>query len=261
MQGPAKIEWLNLNKYRSYPFIEDSDLSLTNVLALPNSAVIDFDGVQYGYTRNDVVLTNVTVGGADVAFTFVFPSVLPVDYLTFVVPFAAAFPYRSYATASSGAINATVTFGSGVADMASFTPGSYDLVTPAIVEPALRVYLARDRVNQVLATAVGSTAVAGDIYFQEGHNCRVTIFPTSDTVRIAAVLGAGEGVDCSLPGTGELVRCPEALLRINGLHGGSNGEFYIGGGDGVTIQPDAAANTIVIKSNANIEDAVECGGD
>lgn len=261
MQGPSSIEWLNLNKYRSYPFIEDSDLSLTGVLTLPNSAILDFSGMQYGYTRNDVTLTNVTIGGSDVTFTFVFASVLPVDYLTYVVPFSAAFPYRAYATASGGLITATVTFGSGVAEMASFTPGSYDLPVPAVVEPVLRGYLAGDRVNQVLATAVGSTVVTGDIYFQEGHNCRVTILPASDTVRIAAVLGAGEGTDCSLPGVGELIRCPEALLRINGLHGGSNGEFYIGGGDGVTIQPDAANNTIVIKSNANIADAVECGGD
>jgi hypothetical protein len=174
----------------------------------------------------------------------------------------AAFPYQAMATNSGSGtkISATVIFGEGAATMTHYISGIHLLTTPLIVEPALTTYLIQDRVNQVLATAAGSTLVKGDIYFKEGHNCSVTILPVSNTIRIAAVLGAGKGQDCSLPTPASGVRCPEALLRINGLNGGSNGEFAIVGGDGVSIRSDPGSHTIIIKSCTNREEDMNCGG-
>lgn len=260
MQNQTQIEWLNLNSYRSYPFVEDSDMSVGGdsfdpVLFVPDNAVLDYSGVQYGHIAGNVVLSSYTVGVSDVTFVF---ELADTTTLSCIVPLAANFPYRT--TVSAGDAAAAITFGTGVLTLATYGIRTYYMTTPPVIEPALITILNNDRVNQLLSPVPASTPVVGDVYFKEGYNCRVTIVPVSNVVRIAAVLGAGKGQDCSVASE-STVTCPKALLRINGLHGGSNGEFAIVGGESVTVTPDPDNHVIVIKSNADISANIECGGD
>jgi hypothetical protein len=256
-----QIEWLNANNYRRYPFVENSP----NVVPAPgvtmaDSTVLDFDALDYTACERRAALTGLTVASGSpgtVTFEFtIYRTGEPDQTVTFTVPEDSVFPY-TVTSYTAGVFHARCTFGVGVlALLAGLADGTY--VVSAPVEQALIAAQCKHRVNELLATAPGSTAAVSDVYFQEGHNCQVTIIPANDIVKIAAVLGAGEGRDCD-PVPGKL-QCYEVLLRINGLRADNNGAFILGGGDGVQVIPDPENHRIIIKGMAAQLDDNACGG-
>jgi hypothetical protein len=256
-----QIEWLNANNYRRYPFVENSpDVVPSPGVTMTDSTVLDFDALDYTACERRAKLTGLTVASGSpgtVTFEFtIYRTGGPDQTVTFVVPENAAFPYTVTAY-SVGAVHARCIFGEGVlALLAGLADGAYAVNAP--VEQALVAAQCKHRVNELLATAPGSTPAVNNVYFQEGHNCQVTIIPASDIVKIAAVLGAGEGKDCD-PVPGKL-QCYEVLLRINGLRADDNGAFILGGGEGVQVIPDPANHRIIIKGMTAQLDDNACGG-
>lgn len=256
-----QIEWLNANRYRRYPFVEDSsDVVLDAGVVMPNSTVLDFDALDYTACERRARLTRVTVASGSpgiVTFEFaIYRTDGPDQTVTFAVPENGVFPY-TVTNYTAGVLHARCTFGEGVLVLLdSLADGTY--TTSAPVEPALIYGQCKHRVTKLLATAPGSTPAVNNVYLREGHNCQVTIVPAGDIVKIAAVLGAGMGRDCD-PVPGKL-QCYEVLLRINGLRADDNGAFILGGGDGVQVIPDPANHKIVIKGRSTQLDDNACGG-
>ena len=82
-------QWLNENRFRVYPFIEDSILTDdSDTLSLPNSTIIDLSVTVYGSYGINIKLYSVEVApsGTTVTFTFQYgPDAAP-SFATIITP-------------------------------------------------------------------------------------------------------------------------------------------------------------------------------
>lgn len=262
---PRQTEWLNANRYRKYPFIEDQSMMTTGGFAIPDATILDISALDYAVSPTTLELQSVDIvsgSPGNVVFHFAWNNTLIA--LPFSIPANAAFPFvmsLSLTDPSNGdyVTYITAVFGEGVLELLQQPNGTYTMTDPTIVEPALISFQPQHRVSSIQAKPIDSNAIIkGDIYIDEGHNCQVTIISDSSKIRIAAVKGAGEGIDCSEPDP-EQIQCGNVLLRINGLVGGSNGEFMLSGTDGVSVTPDPDNNAIII-SGPSLSNNTNCGG-
>ena len=148
---PRQTEWLNANKYRRYPFIEDCNVATSGGFDIPNAAVLDVLAIDYYRVPQRLLLSDIEIYAGSpnyVAFNFYWATIgVP---MPLIVPANASFPYTTqYSTAGT---RITVTFGEGVLDILNQPVGAYTMVTPAPVEPALTSFQPRHRVNSVQAT-------------------------------------------------------------------------------------------------------------
>lgn len=256
-----QVEWLNSNAYRRYPFVEDESLVLSGgTLTMDDSVIVDFRGVSYLYTNQAVRLLQVTIIPGIVnqgAFMFTYVGA-PAVYnpFTFLVSANAAIPY--VATVHNAlAHHVSCVFGPGLAAFLQNPGGTYVFDTPPQIEPALMAYQPTHRVTNVVGTKTGSVDLNnGNIFLEEGHNCQIDLNFYNNALTISAFRGAGAGVDCT-PITSTVLLCKDILMRINGLHGNDQGDYIIGGMNGVEVEALPDDHTVVVRSTQ--ADEKPCG--
>lgn len=249
-----RVEWLNANKYRSYPLVEDALLDMSGGLTLGKDVLLDFKLTSFEREACDVTLTSVGVTPTLLTFTFTY-SGSPGGTFSIIVPVNAATPYTAYLLSAS-AYRITATFGSGIVDLGALTPGTYTLTYTPMIEPALLHFQDRHQLTSVSADT--GLPLTGIVYIEEGYNCSTQFLLASGTIRISAIRGAGAGLYCGDPPVGSIV-CSDVLLRINGLSADDLGSFMLGAGQGVIITPDPANNKIVVEAKPDIMDEEKCG--
>jgi len=260
---PRQIQWLNANRYRHYPFVENSLFSTSGGIDLPTSAILDFKVVTYLNEATEVKLLKFVIsnpGSGPRAGTFVFEYVdAPAGYNEFSlsVPENAAFPFK--ATLHDSEVHyVSCIFGAGIAELLQNTPGIYTMNYKPQIEPALISFQNQHRVLSITAVGDDNETLTGNIHVEEGYNCSISILPTRNQVWLNAIRGAGAGISCDSTNP-NIVLCSDRLLRINGMRAGELGEFQIIGGRGVSVSPDPDNHRIIIKGVNNQTEIEECG--
>ena len=70
MSDETMQEWLNRNSNRSFPLLEDADLSCENEAVFPNAILLDFRVCFFGTEKPDVKLVSAVVSGDSADLTF-----------------------------------------------------------------------------------------------------------------------------------------------------------------------------------------------
>ena len=257
------IEWLNANKYRRFPFVDDAALALAAqdysgscaVTALANDVVLDFQATATSslYVPGDFCLASIDVDAAEAGLTFNF-TVGDAD-IAVAVPAGAAWPYSVRGT-SNGVIYQAV-FGEGCEALLCADAFTY-LTTDAALQPTLLVEQTRHRLDSVqgITDGQGTQAVlSGVIYIEPGYNCDPVV--TASKIRLTAGRGWGAGRYCE-PLSDDVISCRNALLRINGQTASEDGNLNLVV-LGASVGPHPTqANTVLIKTPM-LFDNMKCG--
>lgn len=240
------IEWLNLNRYRRYPFIEDDVIEDdTAVLTLPDSCIVDAYYVIYTTAvAPQLRLYSVAVNGAGTLVTFTFRSGTSTDYVM-VVPASLDPTYEGRVRVTSGGSLISllrVVFASGVADIAANPTyqGNTYIFTDKLLEPAVTSLQGSNRVLRI-------NGYDGPIYFADGVNTRITVRPALNVLRIVCGVGEGLGISCEDAAGGQEA-CDKAVYYVNGRHPDWLGRFAIRGGPGITVEADEVNHKLIITS-------------
>lgn len=258
MTTPRVIPWINANRYRRYPFVEDTLYAATPAINMSDAVIVDFGATTY--QGNEVILTQVELlvpGLGPRSVTFYLQcgaNVFPVN-----VPENSSFPYTTTVTYTNNYV-VRITFDVGVIALLDDNPaGIYAFNNVLRFEPALTSIQFASRVFAIrgITTPPGwvIAAATGTVTVQEKHNVQLALDPTTNTMIISAILGAGEGILCEPPEDDKLL-CNQVFLRINGLHAGESGDFQLLGGPGVEVIPDPANHRVIVRSKRNIEETV-----
>ena len=249
------VQWLNENSYRAYPFVEDSNMTAGSI-TIPLSAILDFSLINYAVSARRVRLLRFVIT-ADVVPQGIFYFGYEGDIeFTVTVPASASFPFKAI-TFVADLHMVTCIFGAGIPELLANPAGMYTLNTPVPIEPALLSFQNKHRVNSVTGTALGSAAASGLVYLTEGYNCNIAVTPSTNTVVLSAIYGAGAGINCN-PIVSAAPVCKDVLLSINGFHADDNGNFELLGGEGVTIIPVKGSALVRIVSAKKL-DELGCG--
>jgi hypothetical protein len=246
------LERLNEASYTAWPFVEDSDRTSHysgGTRVLPDSAVLDCRAVVYGYVRGRLSLDRVRVTPGQALFYFKYEVTDPAPEtveLPVLAPTGGAWTnidfYEGsvhYVSVSDVRFSLYVTFGKGVrlfcegALVETYTLFGRPEVEPSCIRPADKHFVRS-------CTAVAGTKLTGDVKLQEGYNIEAVLTKSSNTLRLSAELGAGEGVPCEPllpPGPSG---CEELVYRINGAGPDWRGafKFMAGGGFEIISHPD-----------------------
>jgi hypothetical protein len=239
-------EWLNLNRYRRYPFIED-DLLVddTNVMTVPDDCVVDAYYIAYtDVTAPELRLHSIAVDGAGATVTFTFRAGVATDYVL-VVPATVDPTYEGRVRNTVGGALITllrVVFAKGVGALAANPTyqGNTYTFTDKLLEPAVTSLQGANRVQRI-------NGYDGLIYFADGTNTRITLREALNVLRITCGVGEGTGISCEEGDAGE-EGCDESIYYINGRHPDWLGRFAIRSGPGITIAVDEVSHKLTIKS-------------
>lgn len=241
---PARTtEWLNLNRYRRYPLIEDEPLvDDTGVLELPDSCIVDAYYVVYSDVADqDLRLHQVSVDGGGASVTFVFRVEAATDY-TLVVPATLDPTYEGRVRVTTGSSLQTllrVVFAGGVAEIAADPTyqGNTYTFTDKLLEPSVTSLQGANRVTSI-------NGHVGAIYFADGTSSRVTVSESLNVVRVICAVGTGTGVSCEEAGGKS---CSESIYYINGRHPDWLGRFGLRAGPGMTIDANKDEHKLILK--------------
>ena len=251
-----QVEWLNENRYRRYPFVENAVMASTTAgVTVPDTAILDLQVTDYQYAFTALYLTEMVVGASSVTFTFT--SELGTGPTYVLEAPVISFPYTATIFAAEQ-YRAIAVFGNGVADIhANVAPGTYVFDPGPQVEPALISIQNAHRVTQVQAadTSDPHDVLTGIVEFEEGYNCLIVVDPIARSIRLSAISGAGAGVVCEPP-VSDTLDCDNVLLRLNGLHGDNFGNFIFAGNNGVEMTPDPDNHRIIIKGMVKLDEIV-----
>jgi hypothetical protein len=242
-------EWLNANRYRRYPFRDDTNLTCTGSRALSNDVLLDCRLVSCTSAQAALSLSNVEVTAGQLICAFSYGSVS--FYVT--VPAAASYPYT--VTGSALGLQYTLIFGEGCKTLLAWPVGTYSLNESPVLQPTLTVVQDRHRVDTVRATGSGQTTLSGLVYIEPGYNCEPVVMPNK--IRLSAGLGYGAGRYCN--SLNDAVRsCAEAILWVNGQNADEAGNLPLVGGPGVEVESQPDQNRVVIRGNTLLEQT-KCG--
>ena len=239
-------EFLNQNAYRSYPFVEDRTPAQDG-FDIPNSTVLDFRAQLWTQASTSCRLAEIEVDKSGaytvLRFRFLWAAGLESE---FEVPETAATPF-AVADAIAGVVRAKAVFGPGIQDLVALDAGTY-AVTQHDIEPALTT-LWPLQLLRVKGQTLASQWLTGDVVVESGRNCNVRIKGNAVVVTVAP--GANPGA----PVTGALD--DDAILRINGLTPGADGDFEIRGGPGVKAYPNPeTTHEVVIESRTELREEI-----
>lgn len=251
------VEWLNANRYRRYPFVDDADMSLNagaynGVCALPylpDDVMLDFQAVALTntYAAGTFKLSSIDVSPTALVFRFSIGNIP----IALSVPSHAAYPYNAEAI-SNGARYSAV-FGEGCANLLCAEPFTYTAAIP--LQPALLVDQSRHRVDSVRAKPGTQATLAGRVFVEPGYNCDPVVMP--GRVRLTAGHGWGAGRYC-YPLSDDVISCREAVLRLNGQTASDDGNINLSV-IGASVGPDPVdPNTVLIRT-PRMFDNMKCG--
>lgn len=243
-------EWLNQNRYRAYPFVEDASLEATGgALTLANDCVVDASLVSYNIALADLHLASLAVAGDGSTVTFTF--VAGATSMVIIVPGVFTGIYEGRVTVSAGGRLSRllrVKFAEGVPVLAANLAyrGNTYAFTTARMEPAVSVQQISTRVSSI-------NGYTGTIYFSDGYNSSVSLLAATNVLRFSAIVGGGLGVSCDpLPGEppGD---CSQMIYYINGRHPDWLGRFFIRGAGGLTVQTDPTNYKIILGTGIDVD--------
>lgn len=245
-------EWLNKNSQRSYPFRDNTDLTLAGGGVMPNSTILDFSATVYKGTQDQgfIMFTgyNIVVPpmGPNLVRMQFFSSYNLTHTWNMDVPVNSAFPFvMSYV---SDEVVAQVVFGEGILEL---TGAKYP-VKPAYTEPCTILAQYNARVNYIEDSL--ATRLTGAIRFKSGYNAIVWV--TSEGLNITVRPGAGKGQNCT-PTSGS--NCKNALYSINGINADESGNINIQAGAGLTLISDDLTHSTTLKLSQSAQELM-CGG-
>lgn len=242
-------EWLNQNRYRAYPFVEDSNRrSVAGGLLVTDNCIVDASLVSYDTNLTGLHLLSLAVAPAGASVTFTFRAAS--TNMVIVVPGAFSGFYEGRVTVTSGGRLVRllrVKFAEGVPALAATLAyqGNTYTFAAAYLEPAVSVQQINTRVSSV-------NGYIGKIYFADGANSYISLLPDQNILRISAAVGAGLGISCD-PLGGPPADCSESLYYINGQHPDWLGRFTIRGADGLIVSPDPANNKLILRTRISLE--------
>jgi hypothetical protein len=243
-------EWINQNRYRAYPFVEDSNRQVVaGGLRLADNCIVDASLVSYDTNLTNLRLLALAVAPAGTTVTFTFRAAT--TDMTIIVPggFSGTYEGRVLVTAGSRLLRLLrVRFAEGVPVLAA-TPayqGNTYTFAAAYLEPAVSVQQLNTRVSSV-------NGYTGKIYFADGANSYISLLPDQNILRISAAVGAGLGVSCEPLGGGPPTSCDEALYYINGQHPDWLGRFTIRGAAGLIVDTDPPNNKLILRTSISLD--------
>lgn len=242
-------EWLNANRYRRYPFRDGTSLTCKTGQVLANDVLLDCQLTSRILARFPFVLLTVQVITDAILFCFGYDTVMCYA----AIPVAATYPFT--VTGISGGLRYSLVFGPGCDTIQNFAHGTYELVTPPEIQPAIVIVQDRHHIDSVTAKGTDQDTLTGLIYVEPGYNCNPVI--TTDKIHLSAGLGFGAGRYC-VRLDGADVSCAEALLWWNGQNASEDGNIIIKGGAGVTVESRPDENLVVIRGSKALEN-LKCG--
>ena len=240
-------EWLNQNRYRAYPFIEDASLEdVSGALTLADNCVVDASLVSYDIALADLHLLSLAVAADGSTVTFTFRA--GAASMVIIVPGVFTGVYEGRVLVSSGGGHLSrllrVKFAEGVPALAANPAyrGNIYSFACAYLEPAVSVQQIGTRVSSI-------NGCAGTVYFSDGYNSSVTLLAAANVLRFTAAVGAGWGISCDpLPGE-PAADCGQNLYYINGQHPNWLGQFALRGASGLSVVADPASHKIMLKTS------------
>lgn len=189
-------EWLNQNRYRNYPFVEDT-VPTCNGAPLPLNFLVDFSLIDYTHkvTATAIYLTSIEWATPEIILSFG-RSPNATDY-SVSVPVNAALPYTARTSYDSQGVHYDLvcTVDAGLEVIGGWVENTY-AVTNAKLEPARWQFQTRHRLLSIIGDSPSSVPVYGDIHFEEGYGIGITVTPALDQIRITAAPGSGKGRPC-----------------------------------------------------------------
>ena len=257
------LQRLNEAANTAWPFVEDSPLkgiSGSYLDTLPNDAILDCHAVIYGYLRGKLQLVSVAVStGPAFTATFVFaytPAGGSPVYLTIgSVPGSSAWDsmevYKGsvqYISTSDIRISLYVVFGRGVRTFCETddAEGNTFLFNTPTMEPAC--IRAADKHFVRSCDSPSDVKLTGDIKIMPGYNMDVAVTLSSNTVRLSAEVGAGEGQPCEQLAPPAEADCADLVYFINGIGPDWRGAFKFMAGNGIDIVAHPESNKITFKT-------------
>ena len=241
---------LNSNKYVRFPFVEDATmLDITAAFVLPDNFIADFSATIYGEPAPDCLLTGLSVTAGSVWLTF---DVGGQPCILIVPPFISDYYSTSFLSVDGYGdtiIRFTATVTAELEAWAADNPSAAYTFTGIPVEPSCSILRNNHRVMSIAAS--GQARLSGDVQFREGYNMRVTVLPDFNALNLSAVLGEGAGVPCEpiLTSSSSAHACDGLIYHINGLHPDWFGQFFLYGGQGVSVEPEASTHRLILKTN------------
>ena len=239
-------EWLNQNRYRAYPFIEDASLeSVGGALTLADNCVVDASLISYDIALADLQLLSLAVAADGSTVTFTFRA--GATSMVIIVPGAFTGIYEGRVSVSGGGhlsrlLRVKFAEGAPVLAAAPAYRGNTYAFAHAYLEPAVSVQQIGTRVSSI-------NGYTGTIYFSDGYNSGVTLLAAANVLRFTATVGAGWGISCDpLPGE-PAADCGQNLYYINGQHPNWLGQFALRGSSGLSVVADPANHKIMLKTS------------
>ena len=197
------VEWLNQNRYRKYPFVEDGE-PLVSGSALPDNLLLDLRLIVHteGLAEDAFGAATVSfreferVDASNTILKFNRNAADSVEF-TVTIPTAAAFPYeaRTSVNTTTERYDLICVVGEGFATLLGYGLGTHT-VSGGDLEPTTVQYQTNHRVTSIIGDNALSVPIDGDIYFQEGYGMAVNVDAAQDQIRLTAYPGGGAGFPC-----------------------------------------------------------------
>ena len=239
-------ERLNQNRYRRYPFVDDANMAFSGGGLLADDVLLELSVLTTSTALVNLTLQSI-VRSADTV------PILTFNFNLGRVVVSADLDTDQPVSYLADGVALQATFGPGLTQLPDqLAVGTHSFDEPPRIREAAIMCQHQHRVDTVQSqTTVNGTpvltgtAAGGRIWVVEGYNCRLAVTGVPSRLRIDVGYGLGAGVYCLPVGNGA---CADSLQRINGLNGGTDGDFTIVAGAGVKIVPDMANHQLLISS-------------
>ena len=254
------VDWLNLNAYRRYPLVDNSDYTMTGpvVCTMTNDVLLDFKCVDYTRSNYSVIFNGFEiVATLPIIFRASFTLIASTGSLVFTVdiPENSVFPYHVVKTIA-GQYRIGLWFGNGITTFTALMAGVYTFVNPPAILKSLLISQKNCRIISVKGTAIASVLIDNIIYLEEGANININLVPDTNTVYISAIPGAGSGLSCEILDNSR--RYGEFISTVNGLRPDAAGNINLFAGKGFEIIPDKTNHKLIIKTTMDVN-TIFCG--
>ena len=240
------LERLNELRYIRFPFVEDVLID-----PLTTDVLLDLQAVVYSKDMGHLSLTKLDVS-ADESSTIATFTYVPLAGATVVVPvtvpsspaaWAALDYYRAEVLTSD--ISLYPVFGKGIVGFAAGRGGTHVDFTTLRIEPSCLCIRNKHIVSAM--NSCTSILLTGDVKVMPGYNMVVSIVTSTNTLRLAAVVGEGAGMPCEQV-LDTYRNCDELIYRINGQSPDWYGDLILQGGPGISVKADTVNSKITIKT-------------
>lgn len=255
------LQWTNSNRYRRYPLVDDASYDVYRVdeggnisnFVFNNEVLLDMSFVTYLHAAPVVTMPYLNIinnppAPASCTLTFSVMSGTVESLVWVTIPVNSVFPVLVSAVVP-GQYRLQCIVGEGLMNICQWSTHRYYFRNPPVILPSCIVAMDKHRVDAVRGSTEASIRLVGNVFVEEGNNVSLTITPETNTLTIAALVGAGKGVSCDVLPNARVAA--DGIISVNDVLPDSVGNINILDGSGVTIIP-FDAHTLSVK--ATIDD-------